>query len=944
MPRSLLAVVVAAVLVSPVAAQPPTAGAAGSDTDFFEKKIRPVLVEHCYSCHSADAAAKNKLKGGLSLDTRDAVRAGGDSGPALVPGDPAKSLVVESLRYTGDLRMPPKGKLPASVVADFERWVKAGAPDPRTAASGVKKQVGLSVEEGKKFWSYRPVTNPAAPAVKAAAWPASDIDRYVLAALEAKGLTPAADADRATLARRLYFDLHGLPPTPEETDAFVTDRDPQAYEKLVDRLLASPRFGERWGRHWLDTARYAESVTLRGLVFKEAWRYRDYVIDAFNRDVPLDQFIREQLAGDLLAAMTPEERARLIIATTYLQLGNTNLEEQDKKQLRMDVVDEQLDVIGKGLLGQTISCARCHDHKFDPIPTADYYALAGILRNVRALKDANVSNWVEVPLPAAPEVEAAVKQHEAAVGDLQARIKAAKAKAPKDVATERTVKGVLAVKDVPGIVVDDAQAKKIGMWKDSTFSGTYVGAGYTHDDAKGQGEKTITFDPDIAVTGRYEVWFAYSPGPSRAKDVPVTVFSADGEKTLHLDLTPNPPIRGRFVSLGQYRFEKDGQSFVLISNEGAKGHVTADAMAFIPVDQVPKDKTAPAPKAAGDEPVALEAELKKLQAAAPKRPMAMSVVEEAKIEDAKINVRGIVHNLGPVAPRGFLKVATVGPAPAMPKDQSGRVQLADWVASKDNPLTARVYANRAWHWLFGSGLVRTADNFGTTGEAPSNPELLDHLATRFMADGWSVKKLVRAIVLSRTYRQSSRTDARTVTADPENRLFGRANRRRLEAEAIRDTMLTVGGKLAPFAGGPNFKDNLAADYGYKHTALTRSVYLPVFRNALPEAFEAFDFADPSTVVGARARSTVAPQALFLMNNPFPAEQAKAAAARVLAENLPTDDARLDRAYRLALGRLPTDGERAAMRRYLANQSGSPPAAWAAVFQALFASADFRYVE
>jgi cytochrome c553 len=938
MPRSLV-VVATALLAAPAAAQTP-------GDDFFEKKIRPVLVEHCYSCHSADAAAKNKLKGGLALDTRDATRAGGDSGPALVAGDPAKSLVVESLRYTGDLRMPPKGKLPAAVVADFEQWVKMGAPDPRTAAAGVKKQVGLSIDEGKKFWSYKPVANPAAPAVKNAAWPAADIDRYVLAALEAKGLSPAADADRATLARRLYFDLHGLPPTPEETDAFVNDRDPQAYEKLVDRLLASPRFGERWGRHWLDTARYAESVTLRGLVFKEAWRYRDYVIDAFNRDVPLDQFVREQLAGDLLAAATPEERARLIIATTYLQLGNTNLEEQDKRQLRMDVVDEQLDVIGKGLLGQTISCARCHDHKFDPIPTADYYALAGILRNVKALKDSNVSNWVEVPLPAAPEVEAAVAKHESAVSDLQARIKVAKAKAPKDAAAERTVKGVLALKDVPGIVVDDAAAKKVGMWKDSTFSGTYIGAGYTHDDAKGQGEKTITFDPDIPVTGRYEIWFAYSPGGSRAKDVPVTVFSADGEKTLHLDLTPNPPIRGRFVSLGQYRFEKDGQSFVLISNEGAKGHVTADAMAFIPVDQVPADKAkAPgAPVAAADQAAALEAELKKLQAAAPKRPMAMSVIEEAKIEDAKINVRGIVHNLGAVAPRGFLKVATVGQVPAMPKDQSGRVQLADWVASKDNPLTARVYANRAWHWLFGSGLVRTADNFGTTGEAPSNPELLDHLATRFVADGWSVKKLVRAIVLSRTYRQSSRADAKAITADPENRLFGRANRRRLEAEAIRDTMLTVGGKLAPFAGGPNFKDSVAADYGYKHTALTRSVYLPVFRNALPEAFEAFDFADPSAVVGKRGTSTVAPQALFMLNNPFPAEQARAAAARVLAENLPSDEARLDRAYRLALGRLPTDGERAAMRRYLANQSGSPAAAWAAVFQALFASADFRYVE
>jgi hypothetical protein len=289
-------------------------------------------------------------------------------------------------------------------------------------------------------------------------------------------------------------------------------------------------------------------------------------------------------------------------------------------------------------------------------------------------------------------------------------------------------------------------------------------------------------------------------------------------------------------------------------------------------------------------------------------------------------------------------VATYGTIPAIPKDQSGRVQLAGWVTAKDNPLTARVYVNRAWHWLFGSGIVRTVDNFGTTGEAPSHPELLDHLATRFVQDGWSVKRLVRAIVLSHTYRQGSRADARTVAADPENRLFGRANRRRLEAEAIRDTMLTVSGKLTPFAGGRNFADSVAADYGYKHTSTARSVYLPVFRNALPDVFEAFDFADPSMVVGKRSTSTVAPQALFLMNNPFPVEQARAAAARLLAENHPTDDARLTRAYRLALGRAPTDGERRAALRFLANQSGDPRAAWATVFQAVFASADFRYVE
>jgi hypothetical protein len=883
--------------------------------EFFEKKIRPLLAAHCLSCHSAEAAAKNKLKGGLYLDTKDGWKTGGDSGLAIVAGKPAESLLIETLKYDGDIKMPPKEKLPAAAIADFETWVKMGAPDPRSGAVA-KRQVGLSLEEGRKFWSYKPAVKPAVPQVKNAAWPANDIDRFILSKLEAVNLAPAKDADRLVLARRLYFDLHGLPPTPEEADAFVKDADPQAYEKLVDKLLASPRFGERWGRHWLDVARFGESITLRGTVFKEAWRYRDYVIESFNRDVPFDAFIKDQIAGDLLPS-------RNIVATTYLQLGNHNLEEQDKKQLRMDVVDEQLDAISKGFLAQTVTCARCHDHKFDPIPTADYYALAGILRNVKSLKDANVSEWIEVPLPASPEVEAAVKKYDMALAALQEKLKIAKAKSP-------AASGKLAVADVPGIVVDDAKAMKVGEWMDSTANATFIGAGYAHDKDAAKGEKSITFDPDITETGKYEVWFAYSPGTNRAAKVPVTVFSADGEKTIHVDMTKTPPVQGRFISLGQFRFEKGGQSFVLVSNEGTKGHVCVDAVTFIPADKVPEAKPLgkDAEKTAG-----LEAELKKLQANAPKRPLAMSVIEEKQIEDTAIRIRGVVHNTGEIAPRGFLKVATFGPAPAMPKDQSGRVQLAEWIASKENPLTARVYVNRAWHWLFGSGLVRTVDNFGTTGERPSHPELLDHLATQFVADGWSVKRLVRSIVLSRTYRQASTGNAK----DPENRLFGRANRRRLEAEAIRDTMLSVSGKLSKEHDGPMFPAAIAADYGFKHTATCRSVYVPVFRNTMPEVFDVFDFADPSTVTGRRNASTVAPQALFMMNNPFAVDQAKHAAARLLAEK-PADA--LERTYRLALGRSPTDGERAVAEKFLEKH----PGAWAAVFQSLFASAEFRYLE
>lgn len=938
MPRSLLLTGIVAFALAPaIRAADPTP----EQADFFEKKIRPALTEHCYSCHSADAQAKKKLKGGLALDTRDGVRVGGDSGPAVVPGKPADSILVQTIKYNTDLKMPPKGKLPDAVIADLETWVKMGAPDPRTAV-GPKKQVGLSIEEGRKFWAFQPPTNPAVPSTKDAAWPTSNIDRFVLAKLEAKGLKPAADADKATLARRVYFDLTGLPPTPGQIDEFVKNPDPEAFEKLVDSLIASKAFGERWGRHWLDVARFAESTTLRGFVYKEAWRYRDYVIDSFNHDVPFDRFIREQIAGDLLPAADPATRQRQVVAGTFLTLGNTNFEEQDRKQLRMDVVDEQLDVISKGFLAQTVTCARCHDHKFDPIPQKDYYALAGILRNASAtVPFTNISKWIEVPLPVEPGREEELKKHEEAVAALQAKIKAA-----KTVAGTKPVpnKGPVAVKDVPGFVIDDAKAKKVGEWKFSKLNNTFVGDGYVHDENTGKGEKTITFDPDVPMTGKYEVLLAYSPGTSRADNVPVTVFSAEGEKQLTIDMKKTPPIDGHFVSLGVFRFEKDGQSFVIVSNEGTKGHVTADAVTFVAPGGMKKDPgekpTKPEKPEESGTLKALEAELKKLEASGPKRPMAMGVVEEKTPEDAKINIRGIVHNTGAVVPRGVLQVATRGAMPSFPKDSSGRKELAEWIAAKENPLTARVYANRAWHWLFGAGIVRTVDNFGTTGEKPSNPELLDHLAARFVAEGWSVKKLVREIVLSRTYRQSATGDSATVSADPENLLFGHANRRRIEAECIRDGMLLVSGKLTDHNSGPTFPANTASDYAHKSVLDVRSVYLPAFRNSVPELIQAFDPADPSMVTGKRNTSTVAPQAMFLMNHPFVAEQAKAAATKLIAEKLDSDSG-ITKVYRQTLGREPSASERAIAVKYLKGKD--PTLAWGALYHTLFASAEFRFI-
>ncbi len=627
--------------------------------EFFEKRIRPVLVEHCYECHSADAQAKKKLRGGLYLDSKEGLLTGGDSGPAMAPGKPGESLLIKTIRQNGDIKMPPKGKLSASTIDDLEAWIAMGAPDPRLAT--VAKQRGLSIEEGRKFWSFQPLQAPAIPVLKSSA---SDnpIDAFIQAKLQEQGLALAAEADPAVLIRRLSFDLIGLPPTPQEIQAFVerAKANPQtAYEELVDRLLASPRFGERWGRHWLDLARFGESLTLRGFVLKDAWRYRDYVIDSFNNDVPYDRFLREQVAGDLLPSQSVEQRRRQLTATTFLALGNTNLEEQDKKQLEMDVVDEQLDVISKAILAQTITCARCHDHKFDPIPTKDYYALAGILKNVRTLSHANVSKWLEMPLPANADIETRLKEHEAKMAAVQKEIDnvkeaVARNKKPADPNKPK----IYAVSDLPGIVIDDVDAKKVGVWKSSKFSGAYVGDGYIHDEAKDKGEKTLTFQPTIPQTGKYEVRIAYSAGATRDAKVPVTIFSAEGEKTVYVDQRQAPEIDGLFHSLGQYKFERNSQGFVIISNEGTKGVVIADAVLFIPVEMM-TDTVESKPTGKEDASTArlkgLEAKLKKMQSSGPQRDTVMSVQEEAKIADCRIQVRGNVHNQSDLARADFCK-------------------------------------------------------------------------------------------------------------------------------------------------------------------------------------------------------------------------------------------------------------------------------------------------
>ena len=934
---------------------------ADEGTDFFEKKVRPLLAERCFECHSPE----KKIKGGLRLDNKEGWEKGGDTGPAIAPGDVEKSLLVEAIRYGNrDLQMPPKKQLPPDERAVFEKWVSMGAPDPRTGGSMVtKKQTGLSLEEGRKFWCYRAPRPPAVPAVKDSAWPITGIDRVALAGLEAAAINPASDATPETLARRLYYNLSGLPPTPEQINAFVkaaaSDRK-LAIEHLVDELLTSQRFGETWGRHWLDVARFAESSGGgRTLLFKDAWRFRDYVIESLNADVPFDRFIREQLAGDLLPAATTAEARRQLTATAFLVLGPTNYEEQEKQQLRFDVIDEQIETVGRAFLGQTIGCARCHDHKFDPIPQRDYYGLAGIFASTRTLLSYtdNVTRWIAAPLPAEGPREAELRAHEKKIAAMTKDVGTAKAElaqASKGLAQETTQPGMpIAAAALPGIVVDDTEAKVVGDWKKSKSIKTYIGEGYLHDANSGKGEKTVTFTPVFPKAGRYEVRLAYAHAPDRAQNVKVTVFHADGEENVFVDQSAVPPIDGRFVSLGKFRFEKDGAGYVLITNEGTNRVVTVDALQFLSEEDVAavsaKEDTGQAAetKAMRIRLKTLEADLKKAEKSGPSRETAMAVHDDSQTADTQIRVRGIEKQRGETAPRGFLRVALTS-QPAIPEGESGRLELANWIASAQNPLTARVFVNHVWNWLFGAGIVRTVDNFGTTGEKPSNPELLDYLATQFTKDGWSTKRLIREIVLSRVWQLSV---AAPNPADPENRLFAHANRRRLDAEQIRDTLLAVSGQLQLDYLGPNIAgagdidpNTTAAqtiEYGYVFKDARRSVYTPAFRNKRLELFETFDFGDINSPMGQRNVSTVAPQALFFLNHPFVVEQARAAAERTLA--LPENE-RLVSAFRRTLGRPPSRVELEKCHAFLESKPSVSLEDWAEIHQALFGCLDFRYLE
>ncbi len=920
--------------------------------EFFERYIRPALTVHCMECHSSTTESS----GGLMLDSTTNWELGGDSGEAIVIGQPEASLLIKAIRYKDPhLQMPPDGKLPEKVIEQFERWIELGAIDPRTEAKGGKpKSNGLSVAQAQSHWSYRPM-NPAPLAMAARSIDsASLIDSFIDSSLGQQQLKASPPASQAQVIRRLSVDLTGLPPTPDQVSQFIEDSRPDALERLVDSLLASPRFGETFARHWMDVARYAESITLRGFTLPQAWRYRDYLIEAFNDDRPVDHMIVEQIAGDLLKADDLNERSRQLVATAFLALGNTNLEEQDKTQLEMDYIDEQLDVLGQAFLGQTFGCARCHDHKFDPITTRDYYAMAGIFRNTTAMDHSNVSNWIERPLPLEPEQQTYFGELEQQVNRLNQQIAALKKQKSSPIA-ENKQPFIPGPQD--GRVVDDSEAKFVGSWAKSSGVPRFVGEGYRYDENSGKGQKTATFEPRDLAPGLYRVRVSYTPHENRTSIAKVIVFSADGEQTHQINQKVPPSIDALWYELGTYRFEANGQAFVIISNEGSNGAVVADAVQFLPVPNSEKDaaKDAESELLVDSKPMAptldeLEKQLSKVKSQLATRPAFLTIVEKQPAVDIPVHIRGNVHNLGSMVPRGVPQaIANVaGPAIQMDASASGRWQLARWIADERNPLTARVYANRVWCWLMGQGIVSTLNNFGTTGDRPSHPELLDWLASELIRSQWSTKHLVRCIVMTEAYQRSvACVEDRCLQTDPNNRFLWRGHLRRLSVEQLRDAMLMASGELDLTMGGPLLRAGVKEDYNYLHSGTRRSIYQPVLRNALPDLFDEFDFADTSVSIGQRPRSTVSPQALALMNSPWVRARCSAVADR-LRTQASTPQILIDQAFLSCLTRLPTEAELRASHAMLNVSEGQGNALEnervADLVRSLFGSIDFRYLE
>lgn len=880
--------------------------------EFFEKKIRPALVEHCYECHDSTTT---KMKGGLALNSPAGTRNGGDSGPVIATGNPETSLLIQSIRRIDrDLEMPPKSPLPASVVKDFEQWIAMGAPDPRPEVEEASPAAtGMSPEEGREFWSFRPRRSIEIPGNASGRNP---IDAFLTESRFSKGLIEAEPTDKATWLRRVTFDLTGLPPAPNRVRSFLADDSPTAKEGIVSELLNSPEYGVRWGRHWLDVARYADSNGLdENLTFGNAWRYRDYVFESFQNDLPFDQFLIEQIAGDLL----PDADERTKVATGFLALGARVLAEPDREKLEMDVIDEQLDTMGKAFLGLTIGCARCHDHKFDPILQSDYYSLAAIFRNSTNFgetKTGVIKHWYE---------------HDFATEEEKESLKGIDEKIAKAKAAARSFKTKTAT-SLRGIARSKAVQYLLAATEFQTGTSLDVVADIGRDES---------LHPRVLVNTRrhlemnrenpvFSPWWDFAEREDREG---LRAFYEEKFGRAVLEFTALQKVDPKAKELPDEELERFRAALF-------------DKSGFLTIPAKPEHAFDEAQLA---EYYKLEEEARILESNAPDHPAAMGIADEGEIKNTlPIHIRGSHNNLGVEVPRAVPAVFSK-PDLKFPETKSGRLELAQWMASPENPLTVRVIVNRVWRWHFGSGLVTSTENFGVIGDTPVHPELLDWLANWFVENGWSIKKLNRLIVLSEAYgRSSTPPNPDWKEVDPDNRYLTFFPVKRLEAEAIRDSILAVSGRIDLEKGGktvPLRNRQMVFNHTSKdHTtydSLRRTSFLPIVRNNVFNLLPLFDFPDPTMPTGNRQSTVIAPQALLMMNAPLLRESASAFAHRVLGtESEPK--ARVELAWQLAYARSPDSTELGAALAFLDRADHSTDQ-WTLLCHSLFASNDFIYL-
>ena len=920
-----------------IAAAPVTLWAAAAEptkeqTEFFEGKVHPILADHCYKCHSAE---RGKSKGGLALDTRAGWQKGGESGAAIIPGQPEKSLLHKALTYSDpDLQMPPTssgGKLSAQQIADIAEWIRMGAPDPRTEAAAKSKLSGLT-DSARSHWAYQPVKKPAVPVNKNQQWCRTPIDCFILQKLEANGIVPSPDAPRDTWLRRVTFDLTGLPPTHAEVETFINDTSPKAMEKVVDRLLASPAYGERWGRHWLDTARYSDT---RGgernanrtaeYRYPDAWTYRDYVVRSFNEDKPYTDFIVEQIAADKLPGIRPDDPR--LAALGFLTVG-------ERFKNINDVINDRIDVVTKGFLGLTVSCARCHDHMFDPIPTRDYYALHGVFSSTTEPEEKPSLTSQATPAQKADyeaKMRGLVNQLGTRYLDVMGNYLADFYRAPGPYL--RAALAANKKRDQGGI------AERNDIIKKNKLDGEFA-----EFLAKGMQRNPAVWAPLISFRSKGSYTPASSATPAvmqKAAKLEKKLASSDGAKAKAAATMAkrakggtNPIVDQAFATRQPGNLDEAievyAQLFASLAPK-TKGFIPAMKKAnsqIVPGYENPAlvellsgpFELRPLPLITAEWTEEAQqgwtnkmrgkarfnyGDISMLKASHPGAPPhAMAVQDKSKAVNSPVFLRGQSETKGEVVPRGFLEILSPGNKPVEFKDGSGRLELARCIASRENPLTARVLVNKVWMHHFGEGFVRTPDDLGVMAEKPTHPELLDYLAHWFMESGWSLKKLHKFIVLSRVYHESSHIlpGSDYTDKDPENRLLWRANVRRLDFEAMRDSLLVFSGEIDRSVGGKPV--NLTEEpYSFR-----RSVYGYIDRGNLPELMAHFDFSDPDMPNSKRSSTIVPQQALFLMNSPMAVDVAQKILARPEVARQPGDLFRIATLYRIIFQRQPTPRE------------------------------------